>query len=117
VQRVYRARWQEGLDICDQDVVAGLAREVGLDPDRLVGAVDDPAVREKGLEALLSVCREGVFGVPYFVNRFERFWGVDRLGAFLASLPDESRSEDEQPELAFAGQLRETDTGHAGGCG
>jgi 2-hydroxychromene-2-carboxylate isomerase len=119
VERVYRARWQEGLDICDPEVVARLAEEAGFDPDRLAGAADDKTIREKGLEALANICREGVFGVPYFVHRFERFWGLDRLQALLASLPlQEAASDDERvPEMSVVGLARATDWGHAGGCG
>jgi 2-hydroxychromene-2-carboxylate isomerase len=117
IDRVYRARWQEGLDVCDRDVIGELAREVGLDPDRLAGAVEDQALRERGAEMLLQACRGGIFGVPYFVNRFERFWGVDRLGRFLASLPQAAGASETELEPALAGSSRSTDWGHAGGCG
>jgi 2-hydroxychromene-2-carboxylate isomerase len=118
IDRVYRARWQEGLDVCDRDVIGGLAGEVGLDPNRLAGAVEDHSLRERGAEMLLQACRGGIFGVPYFVNRFERFWGIDRLGQFLASLPlPAATSECEEAEMAVVGSSRSTDWGHAGGCG
>lgn len=117
LDRLYRARWQDGLDICDRAVVARLAARAGLDPDRLANAVDDPGVRATGLEALLSVCRAGVFGVPYFVNGYERFWGVDRLEAFLASLTRQDEPESRQPEPVCTSAARTTDWGHAGGCG
>lgn len=118
VARVYRARWQEGLDICDTDVVARLAEDAGFDPDRLAGAANDQALREQGLQALVGICREGIFGVPYFVHRYERFWGLDRLDALLAALPAEPAPHDErEPQLSVAGCERATDGGHAGGCG
>ncbi|MEV7184255.1 2-hydroxychromene-2-carboxylate isomerase [Kitasatospora sp. NPDC058063] len=86
IDRVYRARWQDGLDISDPAVIAALGPELGLDPDLLGGASADPAVRERGLTALAAVHRDGVFGVPYFIDGFEKFWGVDRLPGFVASV-------------------------------
>jgi 2-hydroxychromene-2-carboxylate isomerase len=46
VARVYRARWQEGRDISDRVVVAGLAADVGVEADTS-GAAEDPDVRRR----------------------------------------------------------------------
>ncbi|MGA5817946.1 2-hydroxychromene-2-carboxylate isomerase [Kitasatospora sp. NPDC094028] len=86
IDRVYRARWQDGLDISDPEVIAGFGPELGLDPELLGGAAADPEVRERGLAALAALHRDGVFGVPYFIDGFEKFWGVDRLPGFVASI-------------------------------
>ncbi|MFI8104313.1 2-hydroxychromene-2-carboxylate isomerase [Streptomyces sp. NPDC086023] len=125
VDRVSRARWLEGADICDPGVVRGLAAELGLDADEVAGAVDDPGIREQGVKALLDVQRDGVFGVPYFVNGTEPYWGIDRLAAFAASFPEpppavpgrEPERQPAAPEPALAGAGRTTDMSHAGGCG
>jgi 2-hydroxychromene-2-carboxylate isomerase len=82
----HRARWQEGRDICDREVVGELAQAVGLDPAELRGAVDDPQVRAEGVTALLSIYRDGVFGVPFFVRGYDKYWGIDRLPAFNAAV-------------------------------
>jgi 2-hydroxychromene-2-carboxylate isomerase len=115
-----RARWQEGLDICDPAVVASWGGELGLDGDALAAAADDPAVRAEGVRALLAIQRDGVFGVPFFAVAHEKFWGVDRLPAFAAAVAraGEARlpapAEAERPVLAATGSV---DDGHAGGCG
>lgn len=86
IELIYRTRWEEGLDINDPEVVATLGKELGLDPQRMAGAADDPLVRRKGLECLRSLHRDGVFGVPFFIDGYDKFWGVDRLAAFAASV-------------------------------
>ncbi|MFJ3793068.1 DsbA family protein [Kitasatospora sp. NPDC090091] len=86
IDAAYRARWEEGRDISDPEVVAGLGAGLGLDPGLLGGAWQDPEVRSRGLEALNSPYRDGVFGVPYFIDGFQRFWGVDRLPGFVSAV-------------------------------
>ncbi|TDD40130.1 2-hydroxychromene-2-carboxylate isomerase [Actinomadura sp. KC06] len=118
----YRARWEEGRDICDPATVAGIGAELGLDAADLTKAVDDPEIRTEGVQALMDVYKDGVFGVPYFVNGFERFWGVDRLAAFAASVRGpaaDGRAADGGPAPARAGGgvSALVDDGHAGGCG
>ncbi|MCX4693197.1 2-hydroxychromene-2-carboxylate isomerase [Streptomyces sp. NBC_01408] len=123
VERVYRARWQEGRDICDPAVIGELAAELGLPADRLAGAAHDAQLRERGVAALLDVCRDGVFGVPFLIHGYEKFWGTDRVAEFAESvrknLPDgkwksgkAGVSQDVPDTVA-----RSADGGHAGGCG
>lgn len=83
---IHQARWEGGRDIWRVETIRDLAREVGLEPDVVAGAPDDPSVRREGAEALASAYRDHVFGVPFFVKGREQFWGVDRLGGFLAAL-------------------------------
>ncbi|MDT3399160.1 DsbA family protein [Streptomyces sp. B1866] len=127
VERVYQARWEEGRDICDRDTVAALARDLGLPADSMAGAADDEDLRTgRGLEALLALSRDGAFGVPFFTHGYDKFWGVDRLPAFVASVRSvRARGEaEQQPQpdplksspTDFAG-ARSGDQGHAGGCG
>ncbi|MEV6960344.1 DsbA family protein [Streptomyces sp. NPDC051207] len=110
VDAVYRARWEEGKDISDPAVMAGLATGLGLDPGPFASAATDPAVRAEGMAALERLHRDGVFGVPYFINGFDKYWGVDRLPAFVSRV---------RAQHLPAGLLTATgaDQGHAGGCG
>ncbi|MEU1789274.1 DsbA family protein [Streptomyces sparsogenes] len=120
IERVYRARWQEGRDICDPATIAGVAEELGLPTDRLAGAAGDRELREgRGLAALLALGRDGAFGVPFFRHGYDRFWGVDRLPAFVESVRAGPRAgapapPPPGPDLAAG---RSADHGHAGGCG
>jgi 2-hydroxychromene-2-carboxylate isomerase len=105
VMRASELRWEQGLDICDPAVIADIATTLGLPAQEMTGAVDDASMRERGVQALLSAYHDGVFGVPFFTRRYDKFWGVDRLAAFADSLgvrPAGSRYAAEE---------------HAGGCG
>lgn len=121
VELAHRARWEEGRDICDRTVMGELAEELGLAPGRLARAADDPRLRARGVAALLAMDRDGVFGVPFFVHRREKFWGVDRLAAFVAAVDGTPRPDaapgPQAPEPAATAGERGGDNGHAGGCG
>jgi len=120
IDAVYRARWEQGRDISDPEVVGAVGGQVGLDPHVLATAADDPRLRTEGLDALRAIARDGVFGVPFFIAGRDKFWGVDRMADFVAALGH-------QPSAASAGldstmddhaQLEAAaDLGHAGGCG
>lgn len=118
VAAAYRTRWEEGRNICDPAVIGGLGAELGLDPTELAGAAERPDLREQGSRLLLDVCRDGVFGVPFFVHGFSRFWGLDRLPDFAAHLREQLPPAGGMPEPATAvGLGPSSDEGHAGGCG
>ncbi len=140
---VYRARWEEGRDICSSDTIRALATEVGLDPTSIVESPNDQTIRQKGVEALYRCYRDDVFGVPFFCNRHARYWGVDRFDEFVASLTSggtqsisnteheggasATRSRDggattsNAPTASVPVELLERvgsyDNDHAGGCG
>jgi 2-hydroxychromene-2-carboxylate isomerase len=77
------ARWSHGEDICTPEVIERAAKDAGLDPARLVGAPDDPAVRARGVDCLNAAFEDDVFGIPYLCYGRHRFWGLDRLDLFL----------------------------------
>jgi 2-hydroxychromene-2-carboxylate isomerase len=116
----YRARWQEGLDICARPTMAKLADRLGLDPAVLADAADDPDLRRRGARALLRAVEEGVFGVPFFVRGREKFWGVDRLTAFAGAAapgPVPAVTAALPPAGALGTATEGGDLGHGGGCG
>jgi 2-hydroxychromene-2-carboxylate isomerase len=82
----YRLRWEEGKDICSTDTLCALANDIGLDPSVVEEAVSEPDIRQEGVDALYRGYRDGVFGVPFFIKGYEKFWGVDRVDAFLREL-------------------------------
>lgn len=113
----HHARWRDGADICDPDVVGGFAGQLGLAPAALAGAADDPAVRAAGVRALLSAYRDGVFGVPFFIRGSDRYWGVERLAEFVRALDTGPAPVAARDRRAVTGNDRSADGGHAGGCG
>jgi 2-hydroxychromene-2-carboxylate isomerase len=123
------ARWQRGEDISRPEVVAAAGTSIGLDGAALAGAADDPELRAEGVACLVRAYEDDIFGVPYFRLGRERFWGLDRLAWFLASLrrqaaagvPEPASDEGYDP-LADLGPAARAgvgayDTDSAGGCG
>ncbi|MEU1161409.1 2-hydroxychromene-2-carboxylate isomerase [Streptomyces sp. NPDC090075] len=119
IAAVYRARFGAGRDVCDPATIADIGRELGIHPEVISRAHEDPALREQGADILLRVCTDGVFGVPFFVQGFTRFWGLDRLDAFAEHVRTGAASAASlAPATAGAvGVGRSADDGHAGGCG
>lgn len=115
-EALVRARWERGEDICTADVVRAAALDAGIDPDQAIDAPDDPAIREAGLAALTSAYEKDIFGVPYLLWGPHRFWGLDRVDAFLRTW----RADTDTPPPATASPSEDTapyDTDTAGGCG
>lgn len=83
---IYEARWQKGENIHTVETLRRVAAEVSLDPDRVVSMAEEAATREEAVDALARAYKDGVFGIPFFVKGFEKYWGVDRLEAFIADL-------------------------------
>jgi 2-hydroxychromene-2-carboxylate isomerase len=117
-EAMYRARWEKGENIHTIETVRAVAAEVGLDPDVVAGAPEDEAARKEAVDALLRAYNDGVFGVPFFVKGFEKFWGVDRLLPFIAAVEGRPfRFFWEGIPRELIDQLGVYDTDAAGGCG
>lgn len=116
LERATLARWQEGADICDPDVIARLAGALDLDAGALSSAYANAAIREIGLGHLRCCIRAGVFGVPFFTVGREKFWGIDRLEDFLGAVGIVARSGPAQPPCGDDRPARAV-FDHAGGCG
>ncbi|WP_326767590.1 DsbA family protein [Streptomyces sp. NBC_01591] len=120
VDLVYRARFQEGRNISDPEVIAEVAGRIGLDPAAAAAAADDPGLRARSTASLMSAYRDGVFGPPFLIAGREKFWGLDRLDRFADAVRDKAPARPDTDAPVPAGALSATasgDLGHAGGCG
>ncbi len=79
IEEAYRARFQHSCDLADDLVLAGVAEAAGLAPGLVLEAADSPARHDQVKAGLLDFVKLGLFGVPAFVFRGQRFWGNDRL--------------------------------------
>lgn len=87
VSALFRGVWAERRHVSDPEVVAEIARGVGLDGAALVAAAQEPAAKESLRERTASAIAEGVFGVPTAIVDGELFFGFDdfpHLERFLA---------------------------------
>ncbi len=86
---VFSARFSESKDVGQDSVIAECARAVGLDPDATVAAQGDTKLQERVVLGMIrGVTEDGIFGVPLFVFRGERFWGNDRIEWLLRHIDE-----------------------------
>lgn len=84
--RVFRARWAEGRDIADREVLGDCAADAGLVRDEFLKSLDEERYRDKLWSRAAEGLQDHVFGVPLFVVDGERFWGNDRLEFLIEAL-------------------------------
>lgn len=114
--RVYRARWQEGLNISTPEVIKQVCLDIGMtkrQAEEVLTAPQSKSIRELGGDILYRIYREDIFGVPMFTRKREKFWGIDRLNDFLETTDAAPLSTEELP----LGMGYPLDFDHAGGCG
>jgi 2-hydroxychromene-2-carboxylate isomerase len=118
VGRVHQARFEQGLDVTDPAVIETICGELGLDRTLVRDVLSDNELRARAVDELLSAYKDGVFGPPFFVNGREKFWGVDRLARFAASVRGTLPTAPPGPDLTLPAEAGSVaDAGHAGGCG
>lgn len=94
-QAVFDAVWRDGRDVSQPEVIADLARKLGIaDVEK---ALADPAVKQKLLENGTWAIAHDVFGVPSFVIGKEVFWGHDSFEMALDYLRNPKLFDD--PEM------------------
>lgn len=75
----YDRYWGHGQDIGGVDLLAPVAKALGIDPALVAAAVDDEAAKKAVIDATASAAQLGAFGTPTFVVDGELFWGHDRI--------------------------------------
>jgi 2-hydroxychromene-2-carboxylate isomerase len=83
---VFQARWSEGRDISDRQVLADCAEKAGLSRREFLAALESARYHEDVPKALQQCMEERIFGVPIFVVNGKRFWGNDRLEFLVEEL-------------------------------
>lgn len=76
---VYRANFEQDLDIADREVVAEALRAAGQDAEATLAAAVAPENKGKLREATDRAWNLGICGAPTFEVRGELFWGNDRM--------------------------------------
>lgn len=75
----FRARWAEGRDVADPDVVRELLAGAGLDGDAALSRAQSEDVQQRLDADTKDAIERGVFGVPTIFVADEMFWGNDRF--------------------------------------
>lgn len=103
--RLYDLYWVHGADVADPELLHGVAREHGLDPD----GIDHPTTKERLRATTAAAVEAGAFGVPSFVAEREdgdsRLWfGGDRMPLMEAWLERRGRPPDPPAAAPCAGR-------------
>lgn len=122
IAQVYEARWVRGADIHDPAVIDAITQRIA--PHVFAPVADilaDRHIQQLAAQSLQEIWENDVFGVPYFLKGAQRFWGMDRLEAFLTTMPqpspDEANTAVEHTKIPAAAAAHTADPGHEGGCG
>jgi len=83
---VFRARWGEGRNIGDREVLAECAVKAGLSRAEFLEALDSKRYHDEVPKALMLCMQDKIFGVPIFVLDGKRYWGNDRLDVLADAL-------------------------------
>jgi 2-hydroxychromene-2-carboxylate isomerase len=73
-----RAYFTRGVDLSDNQALAGLGSEFGLEDGQTEAVASNSAWKARLKEVNDAAIAAGVFGVPFFVVDGEPFWGNDR---------------------------------------
>jgi len=79
VRAVYRANFEQDLDISAPAILASCLECSGEDPDALIAEAQSPRSKEALRHQTERASQLGIFGAPSFVVHRELFWGNDRL--------------------------------------
>ena len=86
-QALFTSYFSEGLDIGDLDVLTQIARDIGLDADAMVSAVESRKYLPKLEEAKEDAARLGVTGVPtFYIDNRKLIVGAQPLDVFRKTL-------------------------------
>ncbi|MBI5376183.1 MAG: 2-hydroxychromene-2-carboxylate isomerase [Candidatus Schekmanbacteria bacterium] len=80
------AFWGKGIDISEINVLADIAKSIGLDEKEFREKSGDPSLKERLKKSTEEGNADGVFGVPTLIVGNELFWGQDRLELVRAEL-------------------------------
>jgi 2-hydroxychromene-2-carboxylate isomerase len=84
VRAVYRANFENDLDISSPEVITSCLAHAREDPARLLEEAQSSEAKERLRSQTEEAEELGIFGAPSFVIGRELFWGNDRLEAALA---------------------------------
>ena len=78
VPAVFKAMWEDGVDVSKPEELARVLTEAGLDGEALVAKTQAPEVKQALMEATQACADRGVFGLPtWFDEAGEMYFGKD----------------------------------------
>lgn len=86
-RRVFERYWSEGGDISEDEVIAGIVADVGLDKADFFAKINDPVYKDRLKATTAEVIERGGFGTPtMFLDKSDMFFGNDRFPLIEAKI-------------------------------
>jgi len=86
-RRVFERYWSDLADISNDEVLAGIADQVGLARDAFFAAIASDAIKTRLREATDECIARGGFGSPtFFLDGDDMYFGNDRVELMLARI-------------------------------
>ena len=79
VEPVFKAMWEDSLDISVPAALTEVLNQAGLDGAGLVAATTKTEIKEKLMAATQAVVDRGAFGLPTYFLGDEMYFGKDRV--------------------------------------
>lgn len=79
IDAIYRAGWEYGLDIGNDDVLKDVINKAQLPVEELFSKMEAKEARRELKQNLEAALADGLFGVPSFTVQKELFWGHDSI--------------------------------------
>lgn len=76
---IFKAMWVDGLNLNEPQVIGSVLHKAGFDPQALLSAASDEAVKQQLKSETEAAVARGVFGAPVFFVGEAMFFGQDRL--------------------------------------
>ena len=77
------ARWGEGKNVSDLDVIGAAADQAGWNAAAAQVAQADEAIAETMQDHRRLIAEDGVFGVPFAIRNGAKYWGHDRFSLLV----------------------------------
>ena len=85
--RVFEVYWGDNRDISQDEVLAQICQDLGIDPLAFAAGIAEPEVKDQLRRNTEEVMARGGFGSPtLFVNGTDMYFGNDRLPLVRAAV-------------------------------
>ena len=79
-EAIFRSYWTEGKDISDNDRLASIVSELGVNPKEFLDFINDETVKSRLIKNTQELMDRGGFGSPtFFVDELDMYFGNDRI--------------------------------------
>ena len=90
IDALFDAVWVDGKDLGDLEVVKSVLESAGIDVDKVMTSIQDPAIKSALIANTEEAVERGVFGVPTVFLGSEMYFGQDRLQFVEQAMQDQA---------------------------